>query len=59
MDDDCSQLNKLSQTNTIKKRIQKIHKVTSIKKNKNQSSINRVLNDFITYVNLSGDNTTK
>ncbi|CAD8157563.1 unnamed protein product [Paramecium pentaurelia] len=61
LDDDQSQFNQLSQTNqtTIKKRIQKIHKGTSIKKNKNQSSINKALNDFISYVNLSEDNTSK
>ncbi|CAK71473.1 unnamed protein product (macronuclear) [Paramecium tetraurelia] len=61
MDDDYSQFNQPSQTNqtTYKKRLQKIHKRTSIKKNKNPPSLNRVLSDFISYVNLSGDNATK
>ncbi|CAD8159927.1 unnamed protein product [Paramecium octaurelia] len=59
MDDDYSQFNQPSQTNqtTIKKKLQKIHKRTSIKKNKNPPSLNKVLSDFISYVNLSGDNT--
>ncbi|CAD8065605.1 unnamed protein product [Paramecium sonneborni] len=61
MDDDYSQLNQPSSTNQtpIKKKLTKNHKRTSLKKNKNHSSVNSALSDFVSYVNLTEDNTTQ
>ncbi|CAD8071523.1 unnamed protein product [Paramecium sonneborni] len=57
IDDGYNPLNQ--QQISIKKKLHKNHKKTSLKKNKSPSNLNSVLNDFVSYVNLPQDGTTQ